>query len=326
MKSKKSGIYKITINNKGYVGFSKDLERRCQEHEAKLRKRKHCNTVLQNAFNKYNEMKWEIIEECENEKTLLQEREKYWIKELGTFPISNGKGYNLTEGGDGGDTMSNHPRKKELGEANSERMKERHAITPHPMLGKTHTEESRKKISESNKGREVSEETRRKMSESNMGRAGLLGEKSPNWGKLKVSVEDMKKACLEKGTLTKAAKSLGINHRNLGQLFERRNIKVIYNGESTRKSKIIGFETFNGTARLDKTPEAKPKPQQPKHPIDVIKKVALEEGTVTKAAKVLGYSDGGSITFLFRKHNIKTIYNGHPGSFKTRIIGFEDLV
>lgn len=59
------GIYKITniINNKIYIGSSTDIKKRWHGHKYDLRKNKHCNTHLQNAWNKYGEdnFKFEII-------------------------------------------------------------------------------------------------------------------------------------------------------------------------------------------------------------------------------------------------------------------------
>jgi hypothetical protein len=43
-----------------------------------------------------------------------QEREKYWIKFYGRRDLNEGALANLTNGGDGGDTISNHPRKKSI--------------------------------------------------------------------------------------------------------------------------------------------------------------------------------------------------------------------
>ena len=88
------GIYKITnlINNKVYIGQSKQIEIRWQQHKTSNK-----NYALYSAFKKYgiDNFKFEIIEECfEN---LLNEREKYWINFYHSLAPN---GYNMTLGGD----------------------------------------------------------------------------------------------------------------------------------------------------------------------------------------------------------------------------------
>lgn len=78
----KSGIYKIEnlVNGKVYIGQSRNLRKRLNEHFNNLRKNKHVNNHLQSAFNKYCESSFDIdiIEYCEiNE---LTSKELYWIE------------------------------------------------------------------------------------------------------------------------------------------------------------------------------------------------------------------------------------------------------
>ena len=97
-------IYQI-INNETeqrYIGKTIDIQRRRKEHLEKLRQNKHINKKLQNAWNIYGEdafsfvyKKYEI--EDENE---LNELEINAIKEYDSYT----NGYNLTNGGDGGNT------------------------------------------------------------------------------------------------------------------------------------------------------------------------------------------------------------------------------
>lgn len=56
-----------------------------------------------------------------------------------------------------------------------------HRGEKNPMFGKHHTKQTRKRLSDAGKGRIVSEETRKKISESNLGK--LQGEKHPMFGK-----------------------------------------------------------------------------------------------------------------------------------------------
>jgi group I intron endonuclease len=90
-----SGIYKITntINNKVYIGKATKLSARIGSHKYLLRKNKHNNNYLLNAWNKYGEesFTFTIIEKCE--RFLLPEKEAYWV----SFYNSNDQnfGYNL---------------------------------------------------------------------------------------------------------------------------------------------------------------------------------------------------------------------------------------
>lgn len=89
-------IYKINYpNGKIYIGCTIDLKRRMKEHNFNShQKLQPCDLAIQ----KYGKItKIEVIEFINN-LTLLEEREKYWIK----YYNSNNKeiGYNLTPGGD----------------------------------------------------------------------------------------------------------------------------------------------------------------------------------------------------------------------------------
>lgn len=75
------GVYKITciINMKSYIGSSKNIHGRWNIHIYQLNKDIHCNSILQNSWNKYGEINFifEIIEECDIDSLL--KREKFWI-------------------------------------------------------------------------------------------------------------------------------------------------------------------------------------------------------------------------------------------------------
>lgn len=75
------GIYKITnkTNGKFYIGSSKNISKRFREHKLDLKKNKHKNKKLQNAFNKYGEENFifEILEECNLENLLVLENKYY---------------------------------------------------------------------------------------------------------------------------------------------------------------------------------------------------------------------------------------------------------
>lgn len=93
-------IYKISnnINGKSYVGKTlKSIKERWKQHINSKDKEECKNRPLYRAFNKYGVDNFTIqqLEECSEE--VVNDREIYWIRTLGTFH----KGYNATKGGDG---------------------------------------------------------------------------------------------------------------------------------------------------------------------------------------------------------------------------------
>ncbi len=100
MREKIIGIYCIenTVNNKKYIGLSRNVEQRWNEHRSKLRLGKHKNIYLQRAWNNYGEdaFRFYVIETCASE--MLSEREEYYIAKEHT--LSHESGYNLTKGGE----------------------------------------------------------------------------------------------------------------------------------------------------------------------------------------------------------------------------------
>lgn len=101
-------IYKIINNSTGekYVGQTTNFSRRRQEHLDKLRKNKHPNPKLQAAWNFYGEENFTF------EKTKYDiSKEELDLKEIAEISKENSfvSGYNLTEGGTGGNTRGKIP-------------------------------------------------------------------------------------------------------------------------------------------------------------------------------------------------------------------------
>ena len=75
------GIYQITniVNNKCYIGSSKNIKKRWYEHKRMLRYGKHHSKYLQQSFKKYGEENFvlTILEICD-EGELLKLEQKYF--------------------------------------------------------------------------------------------------------------------------------------------------------------------------------------------------------------------------------------------------------
>lgn len=143
------GIYKITINNKSYIGKDSqiNLSKRKKEHLNLLKNNKHYNKYLQNAYNKYNgKYQYEVLFEIEEISTKeLSKIEIEYIEKYDTF----NSGYNLTTGGEGmgGYKYSERTLKKKsenvLGEKNPQSKLKNYQfyeIVEHLKQGKTNDE------------------------------------------------------------------------------------------------------------------------------------------------------------------------------------------
>lgn len=128
----KSGIYAITNvrDCKKYIGQSVNIHKRWNEHQYALEHNKHFNIHLQRAWNRGDRFEFSVIEECEEEK--LNEREIYWIAYYNATDCRFG--YNMCIGG--GTTT-----------------------------GRVCSEETRRKIANSNRGRKHSADVVKKRNE-----------------------------------------------------------------------------------------------------------------------------------------------------------------
>ena len=104
-----SGVYKITFpNKKCYIGISNNIYRRMLEHNTDFRN----DLPIEHAIKKYGVItEFDIIEEISPEnRKLMREREKYWIKRYNSHIKEFG--YNVSKGGDGADLGSNNSQAK----------------------------------------------------------------------------------------------------------------------------------------------------------------------------------------------------------------------
>jgi group I intron endonuclease len=165
----KRGVYKITnlINGKIYIGSTKNIHIRKNEHFSSLKSGRHVNKELQDDFNSQNGegFDFKFIEEVKKVKDLIS-RELFWMKELNsTNPC---KGYNIVAPIK--NTGISRPVSEEECKRRSERLKNRYfspehrakiskAISgdKHWLYGKPTPLEVKKKLSIANMGRNIGE-------------------------------------------------------------------------------------------------------------------------------------------------------------------------
>lgn len=153
-------IYKIIniANNKIYVGKTTNaIEYRLKEHIRTSRKKRTYTSYLYNAMNSYGEENFiiELIEECPLD--IIDDRERFWIKELNSQNPE--VGYNIQEGGEGGAVRS-----KEF-KINDNQLRGLSTAWHLPASDKL-----KKRLSEIRTGCVVSAETRQKLREGSLGR------------------------------------------------------------------------------------------------------------------------------------------------------------
>jgi group I intron endonuclease len=218
MKRYKVYLITNTANNKKYVGITKkDIRERFKEHTKR-------GFALTEAIQKYGETNFtiEVIEEV-NTPEEAYELEISYIKEINS-KVPNG--YNITDGGDG---IFGWEVTEEYKQKCSEIVKELHKTKKVGMYGKTHTDETKKKMSASSRGKSkdwlrgkertnetkkkisskltgklVSEDTKKKISENHH---DVSGENNPMFGK-KHSPETIEK--IRKKALERSLKKKGI--------------------------------------------------------------------------------------------------------------------
>ena len=136
-------IYQITnkINGDFYIGkTSKTIEERFQKH--KYSARYNHDTHLYRAMRKYGEENYSIkIVESQVDITNIDARERYYIETMRPK-------YNMTLGGDGGDTSNSTKFKQSMKEYHSRKPRQEYAT--YGNLGKKASQETKDKIGKAN--------------------------------------------------------------------------------------------------------------------------------------------------------------------------------
>ena len=203
------GIYMIRnlINEKIYIGQSRDIYKRWKQHKSDLNCNRHINEHLQSAWNKYGEENFEFSVLCECEENQLNTLEQYYIFEL--FSYDDRVGYNKNYGGKNGRHTEESKRRQ------SKALKGKYCGKKCYWYGKHHSEESRKKISEVIKGKNNpmygkhhTKETKEKMSNTKKGK------NNPMYGKHLSEEHKMRLSEATKGKNNPMYGKNGKNHPN----------------------------------------------------------------------------------------------------------------
>lgn len=161
-----------------YVGKTvKSLETRKRQHINESAYNR-TNSIFHKAIRKYGAdmFDWCILEVCET----LEDLNAAEIKWIALVKECNHRLYNIAKGGNGGDMGGSKYWKKngirdDMKVKISNGLKRYYQDNEHPLKGTTHvgiphTEESKKKMSESKKGHIVTSETREKLRDANLGK------------------------------------------------------------------------------------------------------------------------------------------------------------
>lgn len=223
-------IYKATnkINGKSYIGQT--------VHSLRQRKHEHISAALSvrdatyfhRALRKYvdESFSWEILQECDT----IEELNQLEIFYIGYYDVFGNNGYNLTVGGKSG------------------------------LVGFKHTDESKRKMSEAQKGKKLSEETKRRMSKAQKNKVvsketrrkiseGHKGSKLPEKVRRKISITLKGKFAGKNSPLY--GKSFSEEHRR--RMSEARVGKQVGKNNPAAKAVVIDnkyFDTVNQAAKV----------------------------------------------------------------------------
>lgn len=166
MAKKICGIYRIlnSTNGKSYIGSSVDIKMRWRQHICDLRKRRHHSISLQRAWDKYGEQSFEfiVIEEVDDISILFERETSYIAAENTADGLS---GYNQVQFG-GSCLGFKHTQETRLKMSESQKKipLEQRLEYCRSWVGRSHTEETKAKMRASYRPREYSQEERKAIS------------------------------------------------------------------------------------------------------------------------------------------------------------------
>lgn len=261
-------IYKITniVNKKFYIGKTVDLSARISTYNRYLstleKYPKNGQPLLFSSFKKYSiaNHTFEIIESCDRES--LSEKEIYYIKTFNSYFRNNPLGLNMTLGGDGsyGRKMTKSLQEKLIAgrkpwtEDRKKKQSEKLKGKPSWNKGIACKESTKEKLRNKKIGKKVSEETKNKMSESQKSRKRIYtkeySKKASDTMKLNLRNRDWDKIC--KVIIKWDLNNVKLEETNVRKLraenYTNGKIGGIYNCISGKTQTSNGFKwTFKNT-------------------------------------------------------------------------------
>lgn len=188
----KNVIYKIrnVVNDHYYVGSTVDSRKRFWTHRKALRSGTHDCVRLQRAWNKYGEdcFKFEVVEQLESKEALYPAEQKWLDEHFGTEYC-----YNVAAHADSPMRDASPEIRAKL----AAKTKAWHEANEHPRLGTKHDSETLITMSENRKGKHagadhyrygktVSEEVRKKIGDTQRGKPKAAGRKVSAEGMAKI--------------------------------------------------------------------------------------------------------------------------------------------
>ena len=196
-------IYKIVnlVNDKFYVGSTTNKKVRFRQHRKLLRGNRHHCKHLQAAWNKYGESKFDfvVVEEVPDTVSLQQIEDIYLVQHVGQSYCYN-SGYSADAPWRNAPAHTTPNFGRVMAQAQKDKisatLKEFYAedYLNHPRVGKTHSEETKAKISASKKanpvapwaGKQRSAETKAKISAAQAGKPKAPGRTISEEGRAKI--------------------------------------------------------------------------------------------------------------------------------------------
>lgn len=222
----KNVIYKISsnVNNKIYIGSSVRLNIRVSQHRHHLLKGSHHSRKLQNHVNKYGieSLKFEVIETCDQCDLLI--REQFYMDTLNPF-------FNILK-------IAGSQLGAKRTEAQKKYMSAQRKLKSPYRTGWKHTDESKKKISEGNKGKIICEKQKSDHS------LRMKGRKATDETKVKISKAMTGRTLSEdhKKNLSKSAIG-NTNWKNINYDNPERNKKISLAMKKRQSKPVINIET-----------------------------------------------------------------------------------